>query len=164
MQKLKYLLINSRILLVLLLLAVFAGCSNDDDDKMGSTGATARDGTLEKLFSYPVIQGCQTCHYGSGSGPDLSKANFASNLVGKNSTNYNWSVYTKLIATCGIDTDYVDADRNAGRSSVLNSIAQTYDDSSCISAISHHEVGNAVLSDAALEDFILWIEGGTPAN
>ena len=159
MQKLKKLLYNSRILIVLLLLAVFAGCS-DDDDK----GSTARDGTLEKLFSYPVIQGCSTCHYGSGSGPDLSKANFTSNLVGKKSGAYRWTVYTSLTAKCGINTDYVDTGRNANRSSVLNSIAQTYDNGSCVSAIGIHEPENAILSDAALQDFVLWIENGTPAN
>ena len=159
MQKLKKLLYNSRILVVLLLLAVFAGCS-DDDDK----GSTARDGTLEKLFNYPVIQGCQTCHYGDVSGPNLSKDNFTSNLVGKKSGAFRWTEYTKLTATCGINTDYVDAGRNAGRSSVFNSISQTYNDGSCVSAISYHETVNAVLGSNELKDFVLWIENGTPAN
>lgn len=162
MRTLKKLFDNSRLLLVLLLLAVFAGCSDDDDNK-GST-ASVKDGTLEKLFTYPVIQGCSTCHYASTRGPDLSQANFTSNLVGKKRTDFNWDDFLIVTADCGTITPYVDADGNAVKSSVLNSISQTYNDGSCTSAIGIHETNNAVLSDAALQDFVLWIENNTPAN
>ncbi|HKM15678.1 MAG TPA: hypothetical protein VJY63_07140 [Marinospirillum sp.] len=162
MKTLKKSLYNSRLLLILLLLAIFAGCSDDDENK-GST-ASVKDGTLEKLFTYPVIQGCSTCHYGSASGPDLSKANFTSNLVGKKRNDFNWDDFLTVTADCGTITTYVDAGGNANRSSVLNSISQTYNDGSCTSAIGYHEANNAVLSAAALIDFQLWIENSTPAN
>lgn len=163
MKNLNSLLLNSRILLVLVLLALFSGCS-DDDDKKGSTAKEPNAGTLAKLFTYPVIQGCSTCHYGSASGPDLSQTNFTSNLVGKKRNDFNWDDFLTVTADCGTITTYVDAGGNANRSSVLNSISQTYNDGSCTSAIGIHEANNAVLSEAALEDFILWIENGTPAN
>lgn len=167
MKTLKKLFNNSHILLVLLLLAVFAGCSDDDDEKQGSTGSTgstAASGTLEKLFSYPIIQSCSSCHYGGASGPDLSKANFTSSLVGKKRTDFNWDDFLIVTADCGTNTPYVDAGGNPIKSSVLNSISQTYNDGSCTSAIGTHEANNAVLSDAALQDFVLWIENNTPAN
>lgn len=164
MQTIKSFLLNSRVLLVLILLAFFAGCSSDDKDKKGSTGSNAKSGTLEKLFSYPVIQSCSSCHYGGASGPDLSKANFTSSLVGKKRTDFNWDDFLIVTADCGTNTPYVDAGGNPIKSSVLNSISQTYNDGSCTSAIGTHELEKAVLSDAALQDFVLWIENGTPAN
>src|SRR5690554_2998759 len=93
MQTLNKLFSLSRILTVLLLLTLFAGCSDDE-------GSTGEPGTLDRLFSYPVIQGCQTCHYGGNTGPNLSRAAFANSLIGKNSDSYKWDHFETISTAC----------------------------------------------------------------
>lgn len=156
MHKKTTLFLNMRILLVLLILAFFAGCSDDDDDK----GSTAQPGSLEKLWSNPVIQGCGTCHGPNDQkdGPDLTtKANFYANLVGKSRDNYpNWfTTATPCTGTYVVPFSVKD-------SSVL-SVISTQNGTTC-SAYNYHTTQGGVITGAVLNDFILWIESGAPAN
>lgn len=153
MQTLNKLFSLSRILTVLLLLTLFAGCSDDE-------GSTGEPGTLDRLFSYPVIQGCGTCHGPADQkdGPNLTtKASFHASLVGKNRTNYpNWDPTAEKCAG-----KYVVA--NSVNNSSLLSIVSNQNGATC-AAYTIHTVQGGLISGAALSDFILWIENGAPAN
>ena len=154
MQTLNKLFSLSRILTVLLLLTLFAGCS-DDDDK----GSTAQPGSLEKLWSNPTIQGCGTCHGPADQkdGPNLTtKASFHASLVGKSRSNYaGW--FTTGVACTGT---YV-TPSSVKDSSVLSAIS-TQNGATC-DAYNYHTTQGSVISGAVLNDFILWIESGAPA-
>ena len=155
MHKIKTLALNMRILLVLLILAFFAGCS-DDDDK----GSTAQPGSLEKLWSNPTIQGCGTCHGPADQkdGPNLTtKASFHASLVGKSRGNYTGWLTTGSACAGTYVTPY-----SAKDSSVLSAIS-TQNGTTC-SAYNYHTTQGGVITGAVLNDFILWIESGAPAN
>ena len=158
-NKLRHLLATSRILLVLALLALFAGCS-DDDEKQGSDSQHP-EGSLAKLFEHPVIQGCGSCHGPQGlesAGPNLTtKASFHTSLVGKNRTNYpNWLATAQECAG-----KYVVA--NSVKDSSLLSIVSNQNGATC-AAYTIHTVQGGLISGAALSDFIKWVENGAPAN
>lgn len=155
MHKKTTLFLNMRILLVLLILAFFAGCS-DDDDK----GSTAQPGSLEKLWSNPTIQGCGTCHGPADQkdGPNLTtKASFHASLVGKSRGNYTGWLTTGSACAGTYVTPYSVKD-----SSVLSAIS-TQNGTTC-SAYNYHTTQGGVITGAVLNEFILWIESGAPAN
>ncbi|GLR65177.1 hypothetical protein [Marinospirillum insulare] len=162
MNNFKSILQTSRILLVLMLLVLFAGCS--DDDK----GSTGEPGTLERLFSYKVIQGCARCHepMGEPGGPNLTKSQFRNSLVSQRSNNLTWNTGYIRTADCGDNYPLVKPS-DPINSAVLMAVTQRYGSktpNSCTPALSHHEGANAVVTGDALEDFVLWIENGAPAN
>lgn len=163
MQNLKRFLLASRILLVLLLLALFSGCSDDEE------GSTGEPGTLERVFSHKVIQGCWTCHDGNQNGPDLTRENFQQSLVGVYGSKLNWD----KVSAGGLGGKSVISKNACYRefpmvtkfqpmeSSVLFAISKTYDRKiQCESAYQIHT--HAALDDEALEDFVQWIENGAP--
>lgn len=146
MQNLKSLLFNSRILLVLLVLVLFAGCS--DDDK-GSTGSS-----------------CGTCHspYGEAAGgPDFStsKGYYLPEMIGKYSSDYSWSLTT---SNCSDKTNNKDNAKplviagNPNESALLMAVASGYDKSmDCTSAYNYHAAQNATISGSELNDLADWI-------
>lgn len=153
------------LLLALAVLMLFVGCS---DDKSGST---TEPGTVERLYSYPEIQGCAFCHGPGGEaaqGPDLSTpALFQQNLVSKKSNNYpNW-----LIAgDCSTQPGMVFVKPGKPEeSSLLAALILEYATSipavnnNCNSAYGFHSGGaNATLdgNKALQEDLLLWINSG----
>lgn len=152
----KHWLLNGRLLLVLLLLALFAGCSDSDEEALGST---ASSGSLEKLFSHSVIKGCGSCHGPQGlesAGPNLTtKASFHASLVGKNRTDYpNWFITSE---TC--PGSYVVP--SSPKDSSILSIITNQNGSTC-GAYNIHTVEGSEISGKALSDFMLWIENGAP--
>ena len=154
MQTLNKLFSLSRILTVLLLLTLFAGCSDDE-------GSTGEPGTLDRLFSYPVIQGCGTCHGPQGlesAGPNLTtKASFHASLVGKSRGDYTgWLTTGSACAGTYVTPSSVK------NSSVLSAISMQ--NGAICDAYNYHTDHGGVSSGAALNDFILWIENGAPAN
>ncbi len=154
----KHWLLNGRLLLVLLLLALFAGCSDSDEEALGST---ASSGSLEKLFSHSVIQGCGSCHGPQGlesAGPNLTtKASFHASLVGNSRGNYTGWLTTGSACAGTYVTPYSVKD-----SSVLSAISMQ--NGTTCSAYNYHTTQNSEISGKALTDFVLWIENGAPAN
>lgn len=138
-----------------LIALLLAGCG---DDKAGSSTSP---GTLERLFSYPEITGCATCHDSSNTyGPDLSTATkFRENLVEKYSTDFNWTSndILELTATCGEQFHLVSPTR-PHQSAVLMTLSEDWQDSSCNSAVGTH----LSYSDKkhVIDDLALWIENG----
>ena len=151
-----------RRLLLLLVLAVFTLFIGCGDDKSGST---TEPGTVERLFTYPVFQGCGTCHYPGTTepfldgGPDLTTAaSFRNSLVDKNrnSASFTW----ELTSDDCTDTlnPYV-SPKSTKNSMLLGVISEDYEHYGC-GSLGVHIGTNANLSQAALEDLLLWIEKG----
>lgn len=136
-----------------LILLLLAGCG---DDKAGSSTSP---GTLERLFSYPVIEGCGTCHYpGStaytGNGPDLRNASaFRQNLLNQSEEDYTWLVSNGCSSTAA---PYVYAS-NTTRSSLLDIVSSR---TPTCGTHNLHAVNNAVVTGEALVDLELWIQNG----
>lgn len=152
----KHWLLNGRLLLVLLLLALFAGCSDSDEEALGST---ASSGSLEKLFSHQVIKGCGSCHGPDSDpdGPDLrTRSGFHALVNGTRSDYPNWFITSE---TC--PGSYV-VPRSPKNSSILSII--TNQNGSTCGAYNIHTVQGGLISGAALSDFIKWVENGAPAN
>lgn len=165
MKKLKLVLLNSRILLLLLLLALFAGCSDDE-------GSTTEPGTLDRLFSYPVITSCGSCHYSGVNGPDLStKDAFYATAVGKNGFNLNWdqignvgSAITDTEKSC-IKKHNLITPKSVKDSAIMYTVSSNYQNQTyCQSSFNYHSgaVVKAEVTGEALVDLELWIRNGAP--
>lgn len=163
MQNLKSILLNSRILLVLVLLALFAGCSDDE-------GSSTQPGTLDRLFSYPEITACGTCHYGNGTGPDLTRNNFKNSIVNIDGSSLSWSNVSGgglsgrslTGTTCDSFLPLVTR-QNPDRSAILYTVSKKYNNKNCVGETSygsHVYPIKAVLEGDVLKDFELWIENG----
>ncbi|WP_027848637.1 hypothetical protein [Marinospirillum minutulum] len=137
MQNLKSWLLNGRILLVLVLLALFAGCS--DDDK-GSTGSS-----------------CGTCHspYGEAGGIDLTNGYYTTNPP-----KIPWNI---IQTTDCLDKHPFIQPGEPDKSAILMAVSQEYGNKStlgCSSAIGVHENGKATLSKSDVTKLVEWIENG----
>lgn len=154
MQTIKSFLLNSRILLVLLVLVLFAGCSDDE-------GSTGEPGTLDRLWSHSTIQGCVLCHEGGETGPNLSKATFVRDLVGRSSREFNWDEIGRSVVANNCDS-YSLVDKGfPARSAVLFTISDTYGlKAPCDSAYQAHLT--TLLTKNELKDFEDWIINGAP--
>lgn len=141
-------------LLVLSLFILLAGCGDDDE------GSTSEPGTLDRLWSYPVIQGCGTCHEGGNTGPDLtSKSRFRNNLVDQTIDDFDWSSFTFRTSNCSGDLDLV-APHFPNRSVVLSSLSADYSFVCDDTALNAHIGVGVEPSPAVVNDLILWIEQG----
>ena len=156
-----YLSLTRRLLALALLAAVvlLVGCGDD-------SGSTPEPGTLDKLFTYPAITGCGTCHDGNGTGPDLrTKASFHRDLVGKRSSQFDWnnSSNTVLLATCGTNNLLV-KDGSPAESALMATLF--FHDYSTLcpdittTAYAYHETLR--ISQSMKQDLELWIENGAP--
>ena len=154
----KHWLLNGRLLLILLLLALFTGCSDSDEEALGST---APSGSLKKLFSHSVIQGCGSCHSPDSdpAGPDLrTRSSFHYALVNRTRRDDypNWFITSE---TC--PGSYVEP--SSPKDSSILSIITNQNGSTC-GAYNIHTVQGGEISGKALSDFMLWIENGAPNN
>jgi len=137
MQTLNKLFSLSRILTVLLLLTLFAGCS--DDDK-GSTGSS-----------------CGTCHspYGEAGGIDLTNG-----YKTTSPPKIAWN--TTRTANCLGKYNFIQPGEPT-ESALLMAVSQEYGNKStlgCSSAIGVHENGKATLSKSDVTKLVEWIENG----
>lgn len=132
MQTLNKLFSLSRILTVLLLLTLFAGCS--DDDK-GSTGSS-----------------CGTCHspYGEAGGIDLTNGYYTINPK-----EIGWNIIRS--ADCLDKYAFIEPGEPM-KSALLMAVASGYDKNvNCNSAYNYHATQNATISGSELNNLVDWI-------
>lgn len=149
-----------RRLLLLLVLAVFTLFIGCGDDKSGST---TEPGTVERLFTYPVFHGCGTCHYPGTTepfldgGPDLTTAaSFQKNLTGKQRSSFSWLLTS---TDCTSNSNPYISPFSVKNSMLTGVISESYSDYAC-GSLNVHTTNNVNVSQAALEDLLLWIEKG----
>ena len=138
MQTLNKLFSLSRILTVLLLLTLFAGCS--DDDKGSTSGS-----------------GCATCHSpdGEAGGIDLTNGYYTTNPP-----RIPWNI---IQTTNCLSTHPFIQPGEPDKSAILMAVSQEYGNKStlgCSSAIGVHENGKATLSKSDVTKLVEWIENG----
>ena len=150
------------LLLFLLLAGLFFVSCGKVDDLMGPTG---EPGTLERVYSYPTIQGCGTCHGPGGQaedGPDMSSASsFRNSLVNKNyDANYDdWFPLTAQCSNAGFP--YIEPG-SPDTSAVLAAISWEYAEGKCDGTHAYHSTQNATIdsNQALKDDLVQWIENG----
>lgn len=134
MQILNKLFSLSRILTLLLLLTLFAGCS--DDDK-GSTGSS-----------------CGTCHspYGEAGGRDLTNG-----YKTTSPPKIAWNT-TSGTANCLDQYNFIQPGEPL-ESALLMAVAYGYDKGkNCTSAYNYHAAQNATISGSELNNLVDWIK------
>lgn len=148
-------------LVPLLGLLLIAGCGDDD------AGSTGDPGTLDRVWSYSVIQGCGTCHgpQGSGSlseGPDLtSKSLFRSQLLNKNLDDYeDWrdGLAGSPTSPCATGADQYIVPSSPNQSYLLDALIES--SSRCEGTAGFHSTQNVNISSDLREDLTRWIENG----
>lgn len=154
MHKLTSLFSLGRLALVLLILTLFAGCS---DDKSGSS---TDPGTIERLFSYPVIQGCGTCHDGEQSTMDA----YQGTLVFDISTPETFKSHlTTKKATQSSECSGLYVNKNKPEDSIILYVLDpNYSANNSVNCnnVNFHSTVNVDIPPELMDDLLLWIKNG----